>query len=137
MRGMVFGQDADKLIVAATPAEVRQYGVGQPVHVEPQGMTLQQAADVMYRHGFEFNRMEPWIPAPDAYMGDAREITLRTKCGCERKMAVDRRMPTLRVPIFKQVMGVISDHAVECRDFHYAGAQSDRYGNVRLLYVEE
>lgn len=141
MRGMVFGQDADKLIVAATPAEVRQYGVGQAVNVDHPMMEFRRAVDVMYEHGYDFSRREEWIPYSQTGPKGSYEVLLRTACGCERHYATDRRIDRLRVPVYGNMSLADDSNSRDLvmhgsREFIYRGTQVDRHGKVRLLYVE-
>ena len=88
IRGLLLGGDTEQLIVVATQQEVRKF-------------TLNEAVDLLAVQGW---RMSP----ADAEHGwnnyvnepPAAQIILRTSCGCERLMVVQRPLPdVIRLPI--------------------------------------
>lgn len=92
MRGIVFGADADCLIVKASAGDVRRYASGERVDVErpvqAYQMTLAYAVNVIREYGYEVERRPEQWQSYGWRIGDGTEPTamvlLRTRCGCER-----------------------------------------------------
>jgi hypothetical protein len=93
IRGLVFGVDADRLIVQATAAEVRRYTAGETVDVQQ-----------------SIGRDLPSPPVSGVATGARKALcVLRTACGCERRMEMPYPPPPdIRVTLLPSIIVAFS-----------------------------
>lgn len=141
MRAMVFGADADKLIVAATASEVRRYAVGQAVDVHDRHEAIhalvEQGWDIVPTDEKYRYQMQPFTDKPVA------KCILKTLCGCTQERWADYPWPRdFRFPICEigamlaAPLAPLENVAFKVRRFEQVGMNRYESGAIEITYLE-
>ena len=133
-RGIVLDADFDRIVLQATPEEVRQFCRGSHVDV----VDDREIQRHIREHAHPFHTVGPVV------------AVLRTKCGCEKRMPIEPGRPprTIKVPVAKAGVSVFTNGdkfepiAFEAREFELVNvaaetvSEGDLVFRPRYLYAE-